>query len=118
MAQSLEDLLTELTDDAKVLANHGDERAAKLIGAIVKRVRDAAEDYLTWLSEDDATLRSNHARRWFRNQFATWAAEGNAKKERGRYYYRMCIVPQRANVSAAYADGRAAGKAAARKAGG
>ena len=51
-------------------------------------------------------LRSAHQRRWFRNQFPTWAAEGNAKRENGKWYYRQIIVPQRANLSAAREDAR------------
>ena len=78
---------------------------------IVDRVKTAAEDFITWMEEDDAMLRSAHQRRWFRNQYPTWAAEGNAKRENGKYLYRMLIVPQRANLSAA----REAGRDAARR---
>lgn len=116
MAQTLEEVLTELGEEAKVLAKYGDERGATLIKGIVKRVRDAAEDYLTWLSEGDAQLWTGHSAAWLRARFAEWERGGHAKKERGRRYYRAVVLPHRANLSAAYADGRAAGEAAARRA--
>lgn len=109
MATTLEQVLADLRGEAAVLRKHKDSRVAEVIDDIVDRVKDAAEDYITWLEEDDAMLRSNHQRRWFRQQYPTWEAEGNAKRENGRYYYRMCVVPQRANASAAYAAGRQAG---------
>ena len=110
MADTLEQVLADLRGEAAVLRKHGDARVADVMDALTDRVKTAAEDYITWLEEDDAMLRSAHQRRWFRNQFPTWAAEGNAKKEAGRYYYRMCVIPQRANLSAARAAGRDAGR--------
>lgn len=106
MAETLEQVLSDLREEAQVLRKHRDTRVADVMDAITDRVKRAAEDYITWLEEDDAMLRSAHSRRWFRAQFATWASEGNAKKEAGRYYYRQHIVPQRANLSAAREDAR------------
>lgn len=105
MTDTLEQVLSDLRGEAAVLRKHGDARVADVMDGVVERVKAAAEDYITWLEEDDAMLRSAHQRRWFRAQFATWAAEGNAKKEAGRYHYRQIIVPQRANASAAYQAG-------------
>lgn len=112
MSETLEQVLADLRDEAQVLRKHKDARVADVIDDIVDRVKGAAEDYITWLEEDDAILRSAHQRRWFRQQYATWAAEGNAKTEAGRYYYRQIIVPQRANASAAYEAGRQAARLA------
>lgn len=115
MADTLEQVLSDLRGEAAVLRKHGDARVADVMDGIVDRVKAAAEDYITWLEEDDAMLRSAHQRRWFRNQFAMWAAAGNAKREGRKYYYRQLVVPQRANISAARASGREAGLAAARR---
>ncbi|HET7552228.1 MAG TPA: hypothetical protein VFK04_13130 [Gemmatimonadaceae bacterium] len=106
MAETLEQVLSDLREEAQVLRKHHDTRVADVMDAITDRIKTAAEDYITWLEEDDAMLRSAHQRRWFRNQYPTWAAEGNAKKEGGKYYYRQIIVPQRANLSAAREDAR------------
>ena len=110
MADTLEQVLSDLRGEAAVLRKHGDARVADVMDGIVDRVKRAAEDYITWLEEDDAMMRSAHQRRWFRAQFPTWAAEGNAKKESGKHYYRQIIVPQRANLSAAREDARRAAR--------
>jgi hypothetical protein len=111
MSESLEQVLADLRGEAQVLQKHGDLARAGVIDAIVDRVKASAEDFITWLEEEDAILRSAHHRKWFRRMYPTWAAEGHAKKERGHYYYRQLIVPQRANLSAA----RQAGRDAARR---
>jgi hypothetical protein len=109
--KSLEQVLSDLRAEAQVLHTHKDERGAQLLNDVVDRVKASSEDFITWLEEEDAILRSAHHRKWFRRMYPTWAAEGHAKKERGHYYYRQLIVPQRANLSAA----RQAGRDAARR---
>jgi len=110
MTEPLEQVLGELHDEARVLAKYGDERVAKIISGIIKRVRDAAEDYITWLSEGDAQLWTGRSERWLRARFVEWERGGHAKKERGRRYYRAVVLPHRENVSAAYRAGEAAAR--------
>lgn len=107
---SLEEVLSDVRGEAQVLRKHGDQRTADVMDGIIDRVKSAAEDFITWLEESDAMLRSGHAARWFRGRFAEWEGEGNARKEHGRRYYRQCVVPLRANVSAAREAGREAGR--------
>ena len=112
MADTLEQVLIDLRDEARVLDKHGDPRAAKIIDDTLDRVRSAAEDYLTWLLEDDAMLQSDHAQKWFRARYPEWLAQGNAKMVNGRRYYRALLVPRRANRNAAFAAGQAAARMA------
>jgi hypothetical protein len=83
------------------------------IHRICREVTDAAEDWLTFLSEPDAMLRSGHGERWLRSRFAEWAAQGHAEKRGKVRYYRACLIPQRGNPSAAHEAGRRAGREAA-----
>lgn len=112
MAETLEQVLADARGEAAVLRRHGQETTAAAIDGIVDRVKDAAEDYITWLSEADAAMRSGHHVKWLRARFAEWEQSGHARKERGRRYYRQLIVPLRANTSAAYEAGREAARKA------
>jgi len=55
---------------------------AELIDAICDDVARAAEDYMSFLSETDAMLRSGRAAGWLRARFAEWLEQGHAKKRR------------------------------------
>jgi hypothetical protein len=72
-------------------------------------VSKAAHEYLTWLREDEAILRSARSRPWLRSQFPIWLEGGHARREGRARFYRMLIVPRRPNVSAARESGRRAG---------
>lgn len=110
MADSLEQVLSDLRAEAQVLHTHKDERGAQLLDDVVDRVKAAAEDFITWLEEPDAELRSGHVTRWLRSRFPEWEALGHAKREHGRRLYRQCVVPLRANRSAARQAGRDAAR--------
>lgn len=81
----------------EVLAGAADDlhqpAVAKLVRDIVQSVRESAADYLTFLSEPDAKLRSGRALRWLRERYPVWEASGDAYTESGRRYYRQCVVP-------------------------
>lgn len=105
--RSLEQILAEARADAAVLRRTGHEHDAALIERFVKDVEVSAEEWLRWLSENDARLRSGLSSRTLRRRFSEWARSGNArynvKKERE---YRMAVVPRRANVENARVAGR------------
>jgi hypothetical protein len=84
----------------------GHTREADNIDRLLDRVRTAAIDYLDWLSEGEARLRSGKSVEWLRARFAGWAASGHAKKDGQRRLYRQLVVPRRANESAARESGR------------
>lgn len=108
--KTLEEVLGEWRGQAQVLGARGHEREAKNIHEIVDDVKAAAEDYLKFLTEKDAMLRDGKSCSWHRARFAEWEREGHAAKEKGVRYYRQIILPRRANISAAFEEGKRAGK--------
>lgn len=107
MSETLEQVLADERGAAQVLRAKGDPRGADLIDGVVDRVRAAAEDFVTWLSEGDARLRSGRSMSWLRGRFAEWAESGHARMSaKNQREYRQVVVPRRANVSAAREAGR------------
>lgn len=105
---TLEEVLADERGQAAVLDHNGHQHDADLIRRVCDRVADSAEEYLRFLEEGDAQLRSARSTEWLRGQYAKWEALGHAKKIGGKRYYRMLVIPQRANLSAAREEGRRA----------
>lgn len=110
-ARALEQVLADHRGDAAVLRRKGHARDADLIERICDDVGRAAEEYLRWISEEDAQLRSGWSRERLRAHFAEWERQGHARRDGKKRLYRMLIVPRRANTIAA----REAGRRAARR---
>ena len=109
----LEDVLADWRGQAAVLRHRGHGLQAETIEQVCRDVATAAEDYLSWLSETEACLRSGRSAKWLRDRWPEWERMGNAKR-RGRYReYRMIIVPRDANIIAAREAGRRAARGAA-----
>lgn len=114
MSQStLEQILADEREQAAILRRNGHAHDAGLIERVCDAVGQAAEEYLRWLSEEDAMTRSDKSRDWLRSRFSAWEAEGHARRNGRKREYRMLIVPQRVHTSAEYEAGRQAGKSAA-----
>lgn len=109
MIGTLDQILADWRGDAAVLRRHGNEHDAELIEKLCHQVSRAAEDYLQWLSEEDAMLQSGHGGEWFRGRFAGWERDGHARRIGRKRYYRQVVVPRRANPEAAREAGRQAG---------
>lgn len=108
---TLEQVLADARGDAQVLRKRGHGRDAELIEKLCDEVSAAAEDYLRWLNEDEAMLRSGRSSAWLRGAFPEWERSGHARRDGKRRLYRQVVVPVRANVTAAAAAGRAAARA-------
>lgn len=108
MPETLEQLLDGVREELPVLKKHGELQLAASLEDLCERVAAAAEDFLVWLSEDDAMLRSGHQRSWLRRRFVEWEDAGHARIRHGRREYRQVVVPQRVHLSAAREAGRAA----------
>lgn len=106
----LEQVLADWRGDAQVLRRRGHEHDAVLIERICDEVAHAAEEYLRWVSEEDAMLRSARSRAWLRSQFPDWERLGHARRDGKRRRYRLLVVPARANLTAAAAAGREAAR--------
>ena len=79
--RTLEQLLADWRGDAQALRRRGHDREADQMERSAEAVSRAAEDYLGWLSEDDALLRSGRSHGWLRSQFPDW--EPCARATRG-----------------------------------
>lgn len=106
--RALEQVLADWRGDAQVLRRQRHDQEAEQIERFAVDVARAAEDYLRWLSEEEALLRSGRSRGWLRSRFPEWEREGHARRDRGRRLYRMVVIPQRANTLAAREAGRRA----------
>lgn len=111
MSRALEQALANWLGEAAVLRRRGHEHDAMLIEALIRDVKDAGEEYLVWLSEGEAMLRSNHAEPWLRRRFNGWVAQGFARQMGPHRQYLQAIIPPAGNVDAARAAGRRAAAA-------
>jgi hypothetical protein len=107
-ARNLEQLLADWRGDAEVLRRQGHNREAEQIERFVDDVTVVAEDYLRWLSEDEARLRAGRSLGWLRSRFPEWERAGHARRDGRRRHYRMLVISQRANTLAAREAGRRA----------
>lgn len=104
MPDTLEQVLADAADEVKVARRYGSV-PVDVFERIVKRVKDAAEPFTTWLSEGDAVLHSGHTVAWLRARFARWEREGHARRTRhGKREYRETALPRRVDVDAVRAD--------------
>ncbi len=111
-ARDLAAVLADLRGDAAVLRRSGDERIAKVLEATADAVASAAEDFLLWLSETDAMVRTGRSRDWLRGRFPGWEADGHARLAGRDRQYRAVILPRRASLVQAHEAGRNAARAA------
>src|SRR6185312_9083122 len=113
MSPSLEQAIADARERASEARRLREDRLAAVLEDVIEPIARAAEDLLVWLPEDDAMLRSAHARPWLRARFAGWMAQGHARMRNGRREYLQVVVPRRANPSAAREAGREAGRKSA-----
>jgi hypothetical protein len=109
----LEDVLADFRGQAAVLRAAGHSHQARSMEQVCDGVRDAMTPYLDWLTEAEAMQRSGRGIRFLRGQFAEWCALGLAEQRGSKRYYRRLIVPRRANLEAARAEGARMGREAA-----
>lgn len=110
--KSLEQVLADWRGDAAVLRRQGHSAQADMLGERANEVAEAAYEYITWLSEGNAALRSGRKPSWLRQRFKEWAEAGHARRgAKGQREYRMLIVPARANIESAREAGRKAARA-------
>lgn len=103
--KALEVVLADWAERAGAADYLGHARDAELIRRILADVREAARDFLTWLSESEASMRSGWSVRRLRARFSDWEHQGHARKQGRERQYRAIIVPRRADPVAAYQAG-------------
>lgn len=105
----LEQVLADERESVQVLRRTGHVREADNLDRLLDRIRASSIDYLEWLTEPEARLRSGRTTEWLRSRFAEWMAGGHARYDaqgRGKRLYRQIVIPRRANQSAAREAGR------------
>jgi hypothetical protein len=105
--RTLETVIADYRADADSLDRTHSASTAKLIRQICAEVEKAAEDYLVFLYETEASLWSGYSKDWLRSQYPKWERLGHAKmSESGKRerMFRRCVLPRRANLAAARAD--------------
>jgi hypothetical protein len=110
-ARDLETVLADARSDATV-HRRLHPATADLIEKLCDDVARAAEEWLTWLSEGDASTRAGKSTDWVRGKYEQLHREGHARTVNGKRQYRACFIPRRANVDTAAQRGREAAREA------
>jgi hypothetical protein len=105
---SLEQVIADAREEAAILRRNGHAAQADTLLRFLDAVSISAEDYLTWLTEDEAHLRSGKSAKALRALFPALFAQGLAKLEGHRRRYRACAIPQRAHLESARRAGERA----------
>lgn len=109
-------VLADAREEATILeANHAAMSVSR-VRQLLADVQASAEEWLTWLSEGDATMRTGYSVHWLRARFDAWARDGHARYAGRARQYRACVLPRRANTATAAARGREAAREARRSA--
>lgn len=93
--RTIEDVIADFTEEVAVLERAGHPTIAKNIERVLAGVKEVLPEFLTWYSESEAQLRSNHGVDYFRSRFTEWEARGLAKLVGRRRLYRGVVVRQR-----------------------
>lgn len=107
----LQTVITRWQEDAAVLRRNGETRLADALDRCAAEASGAAEEWLTWLTEADATLRSGYGAAYFRARREEWRRQGHARQvARFKWEFRAAVIPRRANVMRAAEEGREAAR--------
>lgn len=109
MTASLEQIIADAREEAQVLRRAGNVGQAEYVDGLLTKVRDAAEDFITWLSESDAMLKSGLSERTLRRRFRDMLDCGTARYGNGRKReYLACGIPRQPDVQRQRARGQQA----------
>lgn len=110
MTESLDlgTVVADAREEVAVLKRMGNSAQAEYIEQLLDRIKASAEDFLTWLSEDKAYIKSGLSHRTLRRRFRELSDCGLARyNAHGSREYRSCAIPPRADAAAARAAGLA-----------
>lgn len=106
----LSQVLADAREEAAVLRANAAGFSVARVEQLLDDVQSAAEEWLTWLSEGDAVMRSGYSVDWLRGRFEAMRRDGHARMQGRARQYRACAVPRRANTATAAARGRDAAR--------
>ena len=101
----LADVLADVRGEAALFRRRGVTQLADVMEEIAGKVSAAAEDYLTFVTEPQALLRGAKLA-YLRRNYATWAADGHARKGKTGREYRAIMLPRVTPASIAREAGR------------
>lgn len=107
--------LADILEEAAVLERNDGAFSIARVRQFVADVKMDAAEYLTWISEKQAMIRSGHKEPWFRQRFPEWERQGHARFHPDRpreRQYRQLIVPIAHDVATVEADARDAARKA------
>lgn len=107
---TLEQILADAREEAQVLRSNGAGFSVDRVERLLDDVSSAAEEWMTWLSEGDAAIRSGFSPAWLRGRFESMKRDGHARLHGRARQYRACAVPRRADTATAAMRGRAAAR--------
>lgn len=99
-------------EDAAALTRNGEPDKAAILKRCAMEVHQTATEWLTWISEDQAALRSGKRAAWWRGQYPSLQQRGHARQVgHGKRVYRLAVVPQRDALVFAAEEGRKVARA-------
>lgn len=102
----LDTVLADLREEVGVLRLNGHAAQAATLERACDLVADAARDYLTFLPEHEAQLRSGFGPDYFRARRKAWEEDGLAVQRGRRWFYCRLVVPRRKLDSIVRAEAR------------
>ncbi|MBA3854646.1 MAG: hypothetical protein C0503_09530 [Gemmatimonas sp.] len=102
----LEVVIGDFREEAAALRRNGHTLQAISLERCLDEVSVAARDFLDWISEGEAMLRSGRGLDYLRARRATWEEDGLAKKVGRRWWYRRCVIERRKFTSITRAEAR------------
>lgn len=111
MPETLEQVIADARGELPVLDRRRGSWSAKDIEEFLARITTAAEEWLAWLSEGDASVRCGYSETWLRARFEIFRRDGHARLVGRARQYRACAIPRRTNIVTAAARGREAARA-------
>ena len=109
MSESLEQVLADARGELPFMRKRRGAWDAQAVEDFIDRVARAAHEYMTFISEQDAVIRSNRAPAWLRARYPLWERMGHARRNPSKpreRQYRLVIIPLAAQTEAARADAR------------
>lgn len=101
----LAQVLADAREESAMLRRRGVTQLADYADDLVEKVARAAEDYLRFIPESEARLRGAKLA-FLRRNFATWEADGHARRVGGVREYRAIMLPRVTPQSVAREAGR------------
>lgn len=107
----LDTVLARWRTDAAALRRNGEPAKAAVLERCAEETETAAAEWLTWLSEEEAAIRSGRSVTWLRARYRDWQPQGHARQVgRAVRIYRAAVVPRRLALVRAADMGREAAR--------